>query len=302
MRIEQVRFIPDIMIAGKDYAKIKVRKSEGDIGKEEKELSAHMSLVLTMWRLDMGISLPAILDTNTYAVWSSMRRWMNIYDDIIDRDRNYYPSIAELKHHPLLDGSRASDTTSDLVKITCSVADRERRRSVFKALAEFRGREYPLNLELSRELNNDAGKFNKRVEALKLESSGLAMLYLARVINIINGIQAERAELCEIGFYNLGMSGQYVDDLADFQRDKGDSANLVVNASQLFPDEYKFLFKQGFSRKALRRCQNTLGYIEERCDELTKRIPDPMTHTRRSVEFFADLVPLYAAFETEPYV
>ena len=94
---------------------------------------------------------------------------------------------------------------------------------------------------MSHELNNNSQEFNPRIEDLKLESSGLIMLYLARVINTIHGINVEKAELCERGFYNLGTSGQYVDDLADFERDRGDPANLVVNASKLFPDEHTLL-------------------------------------------------------------
>lgn len=302
MRIEQLKFIPDILIAGSDFARIKIRKSEREIAKEERALSAHMSLVLTVWRLDMRVPLSDLLTNNSHVVWSCMRRWMNVYDDVIDGDKSHYPSVAQLKHYPLLDGSRASDTTSDLVRATCSVPDKKRRRVIFRDLTEFRKREYLLNLELSRELDNGPRTFNKRIEDLKLESSGLAMLYFSRVINTINGIQGERAQLCEDGFYNLGMAGQYVDDLADFERDAGDPTNLVVNASRLFPEEYTFLCQRGYSMKALRHCQSTLGHAEERCRALTSMIPDSLIHTRRSVEFFASIIPFYAAFETKPYV
>ncbi len=296
--LDAVKYTSAFTPIGVDYLRLKLRKSRGNLVEEEKNLSFHMSSVLTTWRLDMGISLAQLFQNNTLAVWGAMRKMLNTYDDIIDFDRDHYPTRAELKHYPLLDGSKASDVISSLTELVKHSYEREKRYKIFKELIQLRDREYVINEGLSLKLKNRSKDSEPQIEALKLESSGLAMQSMARVINLINDVPREQAEPCEKAFYFLGKAGQYVDDWADFEKDSGDPANLVVNIAKLFPDEYTTLVRDGFCNKSLNKCPQTLAQVKERTEVLRQQIPKAMPKIRQSIAFFANGVPFYRYFET----
>lgn len=298
--LEQVKFLPGMTQAGLDFIQIKTRRSS--VSEEERDLSAHMGLVLSIWRQDMGILMEKILRNNTPAIWNAMRRWINNYDDAIDKDRRYFPTERELKHYNLANGTKASDTTRELIILVSALESRSKQKEVYSRLVDLRRIEYPINFELSRELGASEF-FNPKVEELKFQSSAVVMKNMVGVINIVNGIDKTAAGyLCEVGYYYYGMAGQLVDDLADFERDAGDPANLVVNASKQFADEGGLLLNKGYTRKNLKRCQRTLNYVNSRFNEMVSKIPPSLVQTRRSLEFFADLVPIYSIFETKTNV
>lgn len=303
MSKEYGKFALSGMVALADYVRIKAGSDKhGDArASEGRKISAHMSYVLTMQRLDLGIPFGQIVDSGADAFMSKLREWISVYDDVID-SAEQYPSKASLKHAQIEDGSRASEPTKELVGLIRSIPSREKQKNLVRSLSKFRREEYDLNLELWQNSRNNGGTFCRRIEDLKLESSGLSMSIIAQVMNTVWDVEGEKAKRAEQGFHAFGAAGQYLDDLADFERDAGDAANLIVNAAKQFPREYRLLESEGFTRKNLRRCQDTLEYAETRRAELADEIPPEMAHTRRSVEVFARLIPLYSAFETKSYV
>ncbi|MDQ3239259.1 MAG: hypothetical protein M3P33_01930 [bacterium] len=301
MQEKAIKFIPDLLVGTSDYligrAVTRSRKLNIVRGFEP---SAHMSFALTIWRRDANISLKVVYSSGAYDIWSIMRYWINIYDDIIDASREKFPTIRDLKHRHIDGKYQSNEVTSSLVqRIGKLVPDRSIRNDIYKILGGFRRFQYEVNHTIL--LGIIAGDVDA-IEGRKLESSGDVMGMMVKVVNKMVRMDPDLSKHIEDGNVNYSRAGQWIDDLGDFSGDNGDPANLIVNASKRYDDEFGVLRRNKFKQSALKSAPKTMRYVDEQIIKEINRIPDDLVHTRRSLEFFYKFIKFYSAFETRKHI
>ncbi|MBI3577337.1 hypothetical protein HY086_04835 [Candidatus Gottesmanbacteria bacterium] len=287
-----VRHCPDI---ARDYLLLKFNRSRGEFSQEE-DCSAHMSLVLSTWRKDAGVSFDHLAGSGGDKIWSLLRYWINGYDDGLDDDKSRFPSSGELKRFPLRSGRDMSAITSRLVETVNNTA---RGRDIIKQLAEFRRYQWDVNQNLFMAVSQ--GDITG-IEKLKLESSGNIMETMVQIMDLVTGVDLKMSPCLEKSSYYYGRAGQWVDDLADFTKDRGDQVNLFVNTARRFPSEYQDMKQANFSRKSLTRATMTQNHFNEAFERDLEKVGDNNSLMKKSLVFFKENAWLYEVFESRSIV
>ena len=304
MRVETIKFGLPLVQSAADYLAFKKAQKEERTGiKPEFLTSAHLSLALTTWRKEAGVPQQKVIDSGALGIWSLYRYWITLDDDTIDNPNNEHPlTLSDLNHSPWQGDSTIADMTSKFVSgVNGLRINSEKKRQILKMLGEFRKEQYALYRKIY-DLSCTTTMELEELEPVKFASSSLAMKSMVEVMNIICDVDSKRAAEVAEGFSHYGTVGQWIDDIGDFQKDNGDSTNLVVAAMRKYPDEYEFCQKNGFTRKNFQRAVKTTQFVKNRCEELMTAIPNNCPVFKNALYFFQDLLPLYARFETESCV
>ncbi len=300
MRQESIRFLNPLLSAGIDYSVYRfrhlVRKDELD---SEFFISVHLSLVLTTWRKEVNIPRKKVLQTGALELWSLMRYLINLYDDTIDNDeRDRILTKTELKHGHWREDKRISDVTSLLVQKIQSLSIPDYKKNIiFNIIGNFRREQYVLYEEMF-PLFSLPHISLQQLEQTKLISGALTMRRMAEVMNILGDVPLKRAREVEDGFHYLGVAGQWIDDIADFEKDNGDVSNLVVAVMSEFNDEYDMCLHSGFTKANFHRSKKTKIAVREKFNSYVSLVPNHCSFLKNSLYFFYDANPLYDLFET----
>lgn len=300
MRQESIQFLNPLIAAGIDYSVFRfrhlLRKDDLD---NEFFISAHLSLVLTTWRKEVNVPREKVIQTGVLELSSLMRYLINLYDDTIDNDdRDRILTKVEIKHGHWREDKRISDVTSLLVqKIQSLPVSDEKKDIIFNTIGNFRREQYVL-YEKMFPLFSLPHISIQQLEQTKLMSGALIMRRMAEVMNTVGNVPLKRAGEVEDGFHYLGVAGQWIDDIADFEKDNGDISNLVVAVMGEFNDEYDMCLQTGFTKANLRRCKKTKIAVRERFNSYVSLVPNHCPILKNSLYFFYDANPLYDLFET----
>lgn len=301
MRKETLNFTIPLAQAFVDYSVVKTLQALGKTHINAEYLtSAHLSLVLTTWRKETNTSLTEVVKNGALDIWSLFRYWINLYDDVVDNSGNTrLLNPRDIKYAPWKENIRVADMTSILVAtINDLPLPHEKKRSIFTSLNQFRKEQYNIYQKMYN-LPSDIPVPLDRLEETKLLSSSLVMRRMAEVMNYSCDIQPERAKEVEDGFHAYGAVGQWIDDLADFEKDEGSHTNLIVSAMSQFPEEYEHCMRGGFTRKNCRKAVKTMSLVSDEFDKYMSFVPRNCPVLKNSLHFFKDIVPLYGWFETE---
>lgn len=301
MRYESLLFTKPLFEAGLDYSVFKLRHLQRkDELENEFFISAHLSLVLTAWRKEVNIPRKTLLESGGLELWSLMRYWINLYDDTIDNtEQTNILTREEIKHGYWKEDKRISDVTSLLVQKVQSLPVSSRKKDfIFNTLGNFRREQYCLYEQMHLLVSLPYISV-QQLEHTKLLSGALTMRRMAEIMNILTDVPIQRAKEVEDGFHVLGLAGQWIDDIADFEKDKGNVTNLIVAVMIEFPDEYNRCVEYGFSRASYHRAVKTKKAAKERFYLSMASFPDNCPVLKNSLYFFYDLAPLYELFETE---
>jgi len=306
---ESICFLPTTLYAAADYLRVRCgdykRSAAGGESAQtlnkELQLSAHLSLVLTTWRLDANLSFNDVEKSGALKIWSLIKYWISFYDDVIDAQPSVQLSRCKIKHAVGKNGLRASQITEILLGSLGTLnLPIEKKKQIYKLLGDFRRYQYDVYQLQCSVLTVSSG--DESYTEHKLNSSGDVMRLMVSIMHIIMDVDCEIAKNLEETYYHYGRAGQIVDDIADLNKDGSSGLNVVWRVMQGFSSENELASKLKYSPVSILFLKNTRTAINQKFADEVSQINPKHSNTLNSLHFFRHLVLLYALFETKQLV
>ncbi len=206
--------------------------------------SKRMTLVTTLWRDAAGVGRSEFKKNGAYKSFSILRRLLNYYDDLIDdADKTNEITIKKLKFGVSNEISMhqiVSDLVSSIRFVSSNNYDSagfNNRLVVLSKINEFRRQQYRIYQKHEVYAKREDFGFDEVVKYREITSGATQQIMAATLNAFFPNLDITKKLKIETAFYYFGAAGQFVDDIADWWKDKDRQLNIFSAALDRFPEE-----------------------------------------------------------------